>query len=184
LVPPPIASAVISEQALHHEMMSLADVEEIRLRMERVEVNRLQPHYFQAFFDEAFGRLGGRTTQREPGRYEIRNVPVPIRDRDIGVGAPVVKSHERVTFESDKVRVPNAPPAPLVCPGRQRGAPARVHAAVLSRRADSCQGVSRPLGVRTSASNGPRCDANCASVNGQARNQARMITPRATRRAH
>ena len=110
---------VLARQALHHDMMSLADVEEIRLRMERVEANRLQPHYIQAFFDEAFGRFGGRTVQREPGRYEIKNVPVRIRDRDraIGTGAPVVKSYERVTFEPDKVRVPDAPPAALLCPG-------------------------------------------------------------------
>jgi superfamily II DNA or RNA helicase len=111
---------VLAEQALHREMMSLADVEEIRLRMERVEANRLQPHYIQAFFDEAFGRFGGRTAQREPGRYEIKNVPLRIRDRDraiASVGAPVVKSYERVTFETDKVRVANAPPAALLCPG-------------------------------------------------------------------
>jgi superfamily II DNA or RNA helicase len=110
---------VIARQALHHEMMSLADVEQIRLQMERAEANRLQPHFIRAFFEEAFRRLGGRLVTREPGRFEIRNVPVTIRerDRDIGVGAPVVKSYARVTFEPELVRVPGAPPATLLAPG-------------------------------------------------------------------
>ena len=45
---------VLEEQALHHEMMSLADVEEIRLQMERNEASRLQPHFIRAFFEEAW----------------------------------------------------------------------------------------------------------------------------------
>jgi len=111
---------LLQEEALHHEMMDKADVDRIRLQMERAEANRLQPFYIQAFFDQAFARLGGRVTRREPGRYEIKNVPVRIRDRDrdIGIGAPVVKSYERVTFDRDLVRVPDAPPAALLCPGQ------------------------------------------------------------------
>jgi superfamily II DNA or RNA helicase len=110
---------VLQEQALHQEMLSLADVEEIRLQMERAEANRLQPHFIRAFFEEAFKRLGGRLVPREPGRFEIRNVPVTIRerDRDIGVGAPVVKSYTRVTFEPDLVRVVGSPLATLLAPG-------------------------------------------------------------------
>lgn len=110
---------ILETQALSHDMMSLADVEEIRLRMERVEAQKLQPHYIQAFFEEAFDRLAGRMARRERGRFEIKNVPVRIRerDRDIGVGAPVVKSYERVTFERDLVRIPDAPQAALLSPG-------------------------------------------------------------------
>jgi superfamily II DNA or RNA helicase len=110
---------LLAAQALHQDMMSLADVEELRVQMERMEARKLQPHFIQAFFEEAFRRLGGRLTPREPGRYEIRTVPVVVRDRDrdIGVGAPVVKSYERVTFERELVRVQGAPLAALLCPG-------------------------------------------------------------------
>lgn len=110
---------MLAAQALHQDMMSIAEVDKIRLQMERAEARKLQPHFIQAFFEEAFRRLGGRLTPREPGRYEIRTVPVAIRDRDrdIGVGAPVVKSYDRVTFQRELVRVPGAPLAALLCPG-------------------------------------------------------------------
>jgi superfamily II DNA or RNA helicase len=111
---------VLDRQALDKSMMSLADVAEIRRQMERAEANRLQPHYIQAFFEEAFGRLGGRLTPREPGRFEIKNVPVLIRDRDRDIGGgsnPVVKSYQRVTFERDLQRLQGVPEAALIAPG-------------------------------------------------------------------
>ena len=110
---------MLAAQALHQDMMSLADVEEIRFQMERAAARKLQPHFIQAFFEEAFRRLGGRLTPREPGRFEIRNVPVAIRDRDrdIGIGAPVVRSYERVTFQRELERVQGAPLAALLSPG-------------------------------------------------------------------
>lgn len=111
---------VLKREGLHHDLMSLADVDEIRLQMERMEANRLQPHFIRAFFEEAFKRLGGRLIPREAGRFEIKNVPVHVRDRDrdIGVGAPVVKSYARVTFEREHVRLQGAPQAALLCPGQ------------------------------------------------------------------
>ncbi len=110
---------MLAAQALHQDMMSLAEVEKIRFEMERMEARKLQPHFIQAFFEEAFKRLGGRLTPRQPGRFEIRNVPIGVRDRDrdIGVGAPVVKAYERVTFERELVRVQGHPIAALLCPG-------------------------------------------------------------------
>jgi superfamily II DNA or RNA helicase len=110
---------VLADQALSEDMMTLADVEQIRLQMERMEANRLQPHYIQAFFDEAFARLGGRSVRREPDRYEIRTVPSPIRQRDqqIGTGAPVMRSYERVTFRRELTRIKDAPEAALLAPG-------------------------------------------------------------------
>lgn len=111
---------VLEEQALHHDMLTLADVEQIRLQMERAEANKLVPLYIRVFFERAFTRLGGRLTEREADRFEIRNVPAMIRqrDREIGVGAPVVKSYERVTFMPELARVPGLPEATVLAPGQ------------------------------------------------------------------
>ena len=60
----------------------------------------------RAFFRAAFKLLGATIAEREAGRYEIRHVPADIRDRDrqIGLGAPVLHKYERVTFDRELVR--------------------------------------------------------------------------------
>jgi hypothetical protein len=69
--------------------------------MERAEAQRLQPHYIESFFLEAFQRLGGSVNRREPRRYEVTHVPAPVRhgDRLIGIGEPVLPRYERIAFE-------------------------------------------------------------------------------------
>jgi superfamily II DNA or RNA helicase len=110
---------LLAERALHHQVMADIDVEEIRLRLEEAQARRLQPHYVESFFLEAFARLGGRIARREERRYQVSHVPSLVRDRDrvIGLGAPVLSSYERVTFERDRVRVPGMPLADLIAPG-------------------------------------------------------------------
>jgi hypothetical protein len=87
--------------------------------MERAEARRLQPHYVESFFLEAFRRLGGVAKQREAHRYEITNVPAPVRNRDrlIGLGEPVLPRYERIAFEKALVAPPGQPLAAFVCPG-------------------------------------------------------------------
>jgi hypothetical protein len=87
--------------------------------MERAEARRLQPHYVESFFLEAFKRLGGAIRQREPRRYEITHVPAPVRNRDrlIGFGEPVLPRYERVAFEKALVAPQGQPLAAFVCPG-------------------------------------------------------------------
>jgi hypothetical protein len=94
-------------------------VQAIRRDMERAQARRLQPHYIQSFFLEAFRRLGGRATEKEPRRYEVRFVPATIRNRDrlIGVGAPVQERYERIVFEKPLINVTGQPLAAFVCPG-------------------------------------------------------------------
>ena len=111
-------------QAIEHpplaaEAMAFADVERIRRDMEDAAARRLQPHYVEAFFEEALNRLGGKLVKRETDRFEIPTVPAPVRDRDrrIGAGAPVGSSYERITFDKDLVSVPGKPLAELVAPG-------------------------------------------------------------------
>ncbi len=110
---------LLDERALSDETLDASKVQEIREMMQRAEARRLQPHYIGAFFTEAFGLLGGRLFPKEEGRFEIRNVPFEVRQRDRVTGrrAPVLKAYERITFLKDRVRVDGKPPAALVAPG-------------------------------------------------------------------
>ena len=68
----------------------------------------------------AFKQLGGRLSERESGRYEIRHVPADIRDRDrqTGTAAPrCCTRYERVTFDKDLTRPAGKPKADLLAPG-------------------------------------------------------------------
>jgi len=110
---------LIAERALHHEVLAEVEVEAMRRRLEDAQARRLQPHYVEAFFLAAFKKVGGRIVRRETGRYEITHVPGDVRDRDrqIGIGAPVLIQYERVTFERQQVRVSGRPQADLLAPG-------------------------------------------------------------------
>lgn len=110
---------LLEERALAHDAMDAAQIRRIREDMERAEARRLQPHFIEDFFLEAFRLLGGSVREREPRRYEITHVPAVIRNRDrlIGIGEPVLQRYERVCFEKDLIQVPGRPPAALVCPG-------------------------------------------------------------------
>jgi len=110
---------LIEERALAHDAMDASRVYRIREEMERAEARRLQPHYIESFFLEAFQRLGGTAKQREPRRYEITHVPAPVRNRDrlIGTGEPVLPRYERIAFEKSLVAPQGEPLAAFVCPG-------------------------------------------------------------------
>jgi REP element-mobilizing transposase RayT len=110
---------LLEERALAHDAMDASGVRRIREEMERAEARRLQPHYVESFFLEAFQRLGGTAKQREPRRYEVTHVPAPVRNRDrlIGIGEPVLPRYERIAFEKPLVAPQGLPLAAFVCPG-------------------------------------------------------------------
>ena len=110
---------LIAERAAHADIFAAADLEKWRARMDEARARRLQPHYIRAFFMAAFKLLGGRISERESGRYEIRHVPADIRDRDrqTGLGAPVLAKYERVTFDKELTRPVGKPKADLLAPG-------------------------------------------------------------------
>ena len=110
---------LLEERALAHDAMDASRVARIREDMERAEARRLQPHYIESFFIEAFQQLGGAIRQREPRRYEVKHVPAPIRNRDrlIGRGDPVLQRYERIAFEKDLIAPQGQPLAAFVCPG-------------------------------------------------------------------
>lgn len=110
---------LINNQALAQDVMDFSKVLKVKEAMERAEARRLQPHFIQSFFQEAFTQLGGVIRNREPGRFEIRNVPVSIRNRDrqIGIGSPILVRYERVTFHRDQIQPDGKPLADMICPG-------------------------------------------------------------------
>ncbi|MGH7862901.1 MAG: helicase-related protein, partial [Candidatus Dormibacteraceae bacterium] len=110
---------LLEERALARDAMDASQVHRVREDMERAEARRLQPHYVESFFLEAFQRLGGIARQREPRRYEVSHVPAPVRNRDrlIGIGEPVLPRYERIAFEKPLVAPPGQPLAAFVCPG-------------------------------------------------------------------
>jgi superfamily II DNA or RNA helicase len=110
---------LLEERALAHDAMDASRVYRIREEMERAEARRLQPHYVESFFLEAFKRLGGAARQRETRRYEVTHVPAPVRNRDrlIGLGEPVLPRYERISFEKALVAPQGQPLAAFVCPG-------------------------------------------------------------------
>ena len=110
---------LLEERALAHDVLDASRVARIREDMERAEARRLQPHYIESFFQEAFQRLGGTVKQREPRRYEVTYVPGPVRQRDrlIGTREPVLPRYERIAFDKALLAPTGQPPAAFVCPG-------------------------------------------------------------------
>jgi superfamily II DNA or RNA helicase len=110
---------LLEERAIAHDAMDASRVYRIREEMERAEARRLQPHYIESFFIEAFQRLGGSMKQRESRRYEVTHVPAPIRNRDrlIGIGEPVLARYERIAFDKGMLAPQGQALAAFVCPG-------------------------------------------------------------------
>ena len=110
---------LIAESALARDVMDTSQVLRIHEDMERAEARRMQPHYVESFFIEAFKSLGGRIREREHRRYQISHVPVQVRERgrQMGLGDPVVSKYERVTFEKSLMAPPSGTPAVFLCPG-------------------------------------------------------------------
>ena len=89
---------LLEERQLVHDAMDATRVQRVREEMERAEARRLQPHYVESFFREAFRRLGGTVRQREARRYQVTHVPGgdskprPGHRRG-GAGAAALRAH-------------------------------------------------------------------------------------------
>ena len=110
---------LLEKHALAKEMLGDAELEVLRAQMDEARAKRLQPHYVELFFRQAFGRLGGRIARREKGRYEIGSVPQAIRQRDSRSmrRTPVVTRYERIAFDPANAHTENRLVADLVTPG-------------------------------------------------------------------
>ena len=110
---------ILDVRALVPDAMDTSQVQRIREEMEQAEVRRLQPHYVESFFMDAFKQLGGNLKQRESRRYEVTHVPASVKNRDrlIGIGAPVQQRYERIVFEKNLINPAGQPFGAFVCPG-------------------------------------------------------------------
>ncbi|MDI9616729.1 MAG: helicase-related protein [Methanothrix sp.] len=108
---------LIEERALARDLMDVGKVARIREEMERAEARRLQPHYIESFFLEAFRHLGGAVHQREGRRYEIRRVPAGIRQHARSRDRQILERYERVVFEKELIAPQGVPRAAFLCPG-------------------------------------------------------------------
>jgi len=110
---------LLDEGNLAHDAMDAGRVAKVREEMERADAKRLQPHYIESFFLEAFKQLGGTARQREQHRFEITHVPAPVRNRDrlVGVGQPVLPRYERIAFDKSHLAPQGQPLAAFICPG-------------------------------------------------------------------
>ena len=110
---------LLDEGNLAHDAMDVSRVAKVREDMERADAKRLQPHYIESFFLEAFKQLGGTAQKREQHRFEVTHVPAPVRNRDrlVGVGQPVLPRYERIAFDKSHLAPQGLPLAAFICPG-------------------------------------------------------------------
>jgi hypothetical protein len=111
---------IIKRNALCEEVMDEKRLFAVKEEMEKAEARKLQPFFIRSFFTQAFQQLGGELRPREPGRYEITNVPAIIRERDRQITGrdrrnadSVLRRYERVCFEKQYVRVLDRVGAPM-----------------------------------------------------------------------
>ncbi|KWE58159.1 RNA helicase [Burkholderia ubonensis] len=111
---------IIKRNALCDEVMDEKRLFAVKEQMEKAEARKLQPFFIRAFFNKAFRQLGGELRPREPGRYEITNVPAIIRERDRQIAGRdrrnadlVLRRYERVCFEKQYVRLIDRAGAPM-----------------------------------------------------------------------
>lgn len=105
---------LLEERALASEVLSKADLAELRQAMDEARARRLQPHYIELAFREAFTRLGGRLARRERGRFEATHVPARVRS---ATSQPIATRYERVTFDLPYVQPDGLVRADLLAPG-------------------------------------------------------------------
>jgi superfamily II DNA or RNA helicase len=110
---------LIEDHALTEDTIDVHQVMAIREDMERAQARRLQPHFIESFFLEAFRGLGGQIHPRESGRYEITRVPHEVRSRQQKVAGrePILRKYERVCFEKENITLPGKALADLIAPG-------------------------------------------------------------------
>ena len=123
---------LLNERALASDRLSGADLASLRAAMDEARARRLQPHYIELAFREAFTRFGGRMTKREKGRYEISNVPAVLRNGKYG---PIASRYDRVTFDLDTAQPDGLARADLLAPGHP------LHDSVMEQAVTTLAGV-------------------------------------------
>ncbi len=123
---------LLNERALASEHITDTDLARLRAAMDEARSRRLQPHYIELAFKEAFTRFGGKMAKREKGRYEISNVPAVLRNGKYG---PIATRYDRVTFDLDAVHPDGLARADLLAPGHP------LHDSVMEQAVTTLAGV-------------------------------------------
>lgn len=105
---------ILRDRALASNRLSPTDLDALNDAMARARAQRMDPPYLEAAFQTAFTKLGGRMDRREPGRFEITDVPAKIRATKRG---PVPPRYERVAFDLARMRPDGLATADLLAPG-------------------------------------------------------------------
>lgn len=133
-----VTRRLVEQHALSPEVYRPPAHTEYRRQVQLARARRLQPHYIRQFFHEAFERVGGRLVKREPGRWEIPQVPPRVRDFSRGAVREV--RVPRVCFDPAHQEIDGAPDAHLLAPGERlfeavRGYVEHTYAPALTRGA-------------------------------------------------
>jgi Superfamily II DNA/RNA helicases, SNF2 family len=112
-----VARRLAEQHALSPEVHRPPAHTEYRRQVQLARARKLQPHYIRQFFHEAFERIGGRLVKREPGRWEIPQVPPRVRDFSRGTVREV--RVPRVCFDPAHRQIDGAPDAYLLAPGER-----------------------------------------------------------------
>ncbi|MBX6751414.1 MAG: DEAD/DEAH box helicase, partial [Micromonosporaceae bacterium] len=110
-----VTRRLVEQHALTPEVYRSAAHTEYRRQVQVARARRLQPNYIRQFFQEAFERVGGRLVKREPGRWEIPQVPPRVRDFSRGAVREV--RVPRVCFDPAYRQLDGSPDAELLAPG-------------------------------------------------------------------
>ncbi|MBT7567280.1 DUF3883 domain-containing protein [archaeon] len=111
---------LMKRNALVENQMNIEDLYAVKEEMDKAEARKLQPHFIQLFFSNAFSELDGKLKPRESGRFEISYVPASIKERDRVIGetrTPVAGKYERICFEKERCELVGKPLANLIHPG-------------------------------------------------------------------
>jgi hypothetical protein len=110
---------LLDERSLAGQSLGIKQVNEIREDMERIEARRLQPHYIESFFTDAYQGMKGQLRKRGDSRYSLPHVPQKLRERrsPLGVPYPIAREYEAITFDKQCINITGKPEATLICPG-------------------------------------------------------------------
>jgi superfamily II DNA or RNA helicase len=110
---------LLDERSLAGQSLGLQQISEIRESMERIEAQRLQPHYIESFFAGAYQGMKGPMRKKGDSRYSLPHVPAKLRDRRSpnGVLYPIAREYEAITFEKKSINISGKRDATLICPG-------------------------------------------------------------------
>ncbi len=91
--------ALITESALAPDTMDMSRLLAVREEMERAQLRRLQPHFVEDYFVQAFKELGGSIHRRTQGQHKISYVPAAIR-KQAQRRHPVATRYRRIAFDT------------------------------------------------------------------------------------